>query len=63
MKYPGKNEGDEHRSEMQKSKVEMVWPCEEEGGEQCWKKTVEHGTTWKERKGTPKAKMERHHQR
>ena len=33
------------RSEMQKSKVEMVWPCEEEGGGLCWKKTVQHGTT------------------
>ena len=48
---------------MQKSKVEMVWSCEEEGGELSWKKAVEHGNNWKERKRTPEAKMEGHHQR
>ena len=32
----------------------MVWSCEEEGGELCWNKTVEHGTPGRRGRGHPK---------
>ena len=46
---------------MQKSKTEMVWPCEKERGE-LHREEVKYGSTWKERKGSPEAMLDGHHQ-
>ena len=54
---------DKHWCEVQRSKTEMAWPCEKEGGEILRKEDIKHGSTWNERKGAPEATLDGHHQR
>ena len=47
---------------MQKSKAEMVWRCEKQGGELRRKEDVKHRSTFNERKRAPEATLDGHHQ-